>query len=333
MTESGGKTVISVLVSINCIAYNHEKYIAQAIESFLMQKTDFDYEILIHDDASWDRTAAVIGEYARLYPDIIRPLYQTENQYSKGVKVGTMYNLSRARGKYIAVCEGDDYWTDRRKLQKQVDYMEAHPNCSMCFHAVEIIRENRKPTGQFIKPYNENRLVPVEDIIIGGGPFIGTNSMIYPRKCMDNAPDFYLRSPVGDFPLALYLAIQGTVYYINETMSAYRTGVAGSWTSHVSASRDKQIEVRNGLINMLNGFNEYTGYKYRDSVSRQQAENQLLLLIARGEIKALQEDAYQGLNKGSGKYIAAMILLNKYCPYVYNKLRKYKKYIIAKINQ
>lgn len=298
-----------------------------------MQKTDFDYEILIHDDASLDGTAAIISEYARQYPAVIKPVYQTENQYSKGVKVGTVYNLSRARGKYIAVCEGDDYWTDNLKLQKQIDYMEAHPDCSMCFHAVEVVKENRKPTGRFIKPYNENCSVPVEDIIIGGGWFIGTNSIIYHRKCMDNPPDFYLRSPVGDFPLALYLAIQGTVGYINETMSAYRTGVAGSWTSRVSASKDKQIEVRTGLLNMVDEFDAYTGYRYADSVSKRQAEDELLLLIARGELKALHEEKYRNLNKGSGKYVAAMILLNKYCPHIYNLLRKYKKHIIARITK
>ena len=105
-----------ILVSICCITYNHEDYIADAIEGFLMQKTDFKYEVLIHDDASTDRTAEIIRKYERKFPNLIKPIYQTENQHSKGIKVGK-YNIERALGKYIALCEGDDYWVDPCKLQ------------------------------------------------------------------------------------------------------------------------------------------------------------------------------------------------------------------------
>ena len=123
------------LVTVSCIAYNHEKYIARALDSFLKQKTDFPFEIVIHDDASTDRTAEIIREYAEKYPDIIRPMYQTENQYSKGISnISGAFNFPRAEGKYIAMCEGDDYWIDDTKLQRQADYMEAHPECTMCFH-------------------------------------------------------------------------------------------------------------------------------------------------------------------------------------------------------
>jgi len=101
------------LVSICCLTYNHAPYIRDAIEGFLMQKTNFPVEILIHDDASTDGTADIIREYETRYPDIIKPIYQTENQYSKGVKISWEYQFSRARGKYIALCEGDDYWTDK----------------------------------------------------------------------------------------------------------------------------------------------------------------------------------------------------------------------------
>ena len=117
-----------ILVSICCITYNHEKYIRDAIEGFLMQKTDFPFEVLIHDDASTDGTADIIREYETKYPDIIKPIYQTENQYSKGIKISATYNYPRAKGKYIALCEGDDYWIDPYKLQKQVDFLEHMKN-------------------------------------------------------------------------------------------------------------------------------------------------------------------------------------------------------------
>ena len=96
------------MVSISCTTYNHEDYIADALESFLMQKIKFKYEILIHDDASTDRTAEIIKDYEKKYPEIIKPIYQTYNQYSKGIKVGK-FNRERAKGKYIAICEGDDF--------------------------------------------------------------------------------------------------------------------------------------------------------------------------------------------------------------------------------
>ena len=104
------------LVSISCIAYNHESYIRQCLDGFLMQKTTFSFEILIHDDASTDNTTDIIREYERKYPDIIKPIYQKENQYSKGIPISATFNWPRAKGKYIAMCEGDDYWTDPLKI-------------------------------------------------------------------------------------------------------------------------------------------------------------------------------------------------------------------------
>ncbi|HAX96890.1 MAG TPA: glycosyl transferase family 2, partial [Prolixibacteraceae bacterium] len=122
------------LVSICCITYNQEKFIRDAIEGFLMQKTKFPIEVIIHDDASTDKTTDIIREYQSAHPDLIRAIYQSENQFSKGLDQALKHVYGGARGKYIALCEGDDYWTDPLKLQKQVDFMEAHPECTICFH-------------------------------------------------------------------------------------------------------------------------------------------------------------------------------------------------------
>lgn len=124
------------LVSICCLSYNQAGYIQECLDSFLMQQTSFRIEILIHDDASTDGTDKIIRQYAEKYPDTIFPLFEVENQLSKGMngKMDITFNYSRARGKYIASCEGDDYWTDPLKLQKQVDFMESHPDYSVCFH-------------------------------------------------------------------------------------------------------------------------------------------------------------------------------------------------------
>lgn len=136
-----------VLVSILCITYNQEKYIRQCLDGFMMQKTNFKFEVLIHDDASTDGTADIIREYEQKYPDIIRPIYQTENQWSKGIPVNSTFNYPRVTGKYVAMCEGDDYWTDQYKLQKQVDFLEKHPDYSMCASncLIEYIGINKSP--------------------------------------------------------------------------------------------------------------------------------------------------------------------------------------------
>jgi len=317
---------VSVMVSIDCAAYNHEKYIAQALDGFLMQKTDFDYEILIHDDASTDRTAEIIREYQRKYPEIIKPIYQTENQYSKGIHVDA-YNRLRAQGKYIALCEGDDYWTDPLKLQRQVEYMEAHPECTMCFHSVEMVNHDQTPTGRFVRPYRENCIVPIEDVIIGGGKFFGTCSVVFPKKCMDNPPEFYLQCPIGDIPLALNLARQGTVYYMDEMMSAYRRGVEGSWSSQALGSKDKLIKHLNEMIKVRKSFNNYTNFIYSDSIELKIIALEAAILIEEGNLKKLKTERYEMYYNQLRKSRIAKIYLNKYFPHIFNNIELYKRNI------
>lgn len=123
-----------IMVSIYCMAYNHEKYIRQTFESLLKQNTDFKYEVIVHDDASTDKTAEIIREYEEKYPEIFKAIYQKENQYSKGVKVFDTFIAPVIRGRYVAVCEGDDFWTDAEKLALQVKFLEKHPDYSACVH-------------------------------------------------------------------------------------------------------------------------------------------------------------------------------------------------------
>jgi glycosyltransferase involved in cell wall biosynthesis len=144
-----------IVVSIVSLAYNHAKYIRQCLDGFIMQKTNFAFEVLIHDDASTDGTADIIREYELKYPNIIKPIYQTENQYQKGVAIGATYLYPRVQGKYIAECEGDDYWTDPLKLQRQVDFLETHSDYSMTtenatrlyLHTHKSEPFSKRPTG------------------------------------------------------------------------------------------------------------------------------------------------------------------------------------------
>ena len=131
------------LVSISCITFNQSKFVRECFDGFLMQQTNFSFEVIVHDDASTDGTKAIIEEYTQKYPELFFPLYQTENQYSKGVR-GMMvkFNFPRCRGKYIALCEGDDYWTDPYKLQKQVDFLEANEEYVIHSGKAQILRNS-----------------------------------------------------------------------------------------------------------------------------------------------------------------------------------------------
>jgi glycosyltransferase involved in cell wall biosynthesis len=312
-----------ILVSITCITYNHEKYIADAIESFLMQKTNFPYEILIHDDASTDRTPEIIKEYETKYPDMIKPIYQTENQYSKGVKVG-IFNMERAKGKYIAICEGDDYWVDPYKLQKQVDYMQKHPECSLCVHAAYRIRPDRTKLKTHLRPSLGNKAYTVDEVILGGGGLFATNSMLYPAVFNNNRPKFFENAPIGDYPLAIYLAMHGTVYYIDEFMSAYRVGAKGSWSESISKNIENRVVYTKKRADMLNEINKYSEYKHDIAINKAIQLNNLSLLLAKGLFEdAKKEEIYRTLD-GKNK---AKIFIKQYFPGIAKVLIKAKRKI------
>lgn len=189
------------LVSICCVTYNHVQFIRKCLDGFLMQKTDFPIEILIHDDCSTDGTTEIIREYEAKYPELIFPLYEEENQYQQGKAAEIdFYNYRRARGKYIAYCEGDDYWTDPLKLQKQVDFMEANPEYSVCFHDFQVydVRNER-----WSKPrYNVN------------------NSLL--NGDVDITVDMYLRNSNYGRPLTMLFRIAQFNYEWSQTYRYYR---------------------------------------------------------------------------------------------------------------
>ena len=252
------------LVSICCLAFNHEPYIREALEGFLMQKTDFPIEVLIHDDASTDGTASVIREYEERFPDIIKPIYQTENQYSKGIKnISGVFNFPRAKGKYIAMCEGDDYWTDPYKLQKQIDFLEQNPGCTLCFHSAKIVTVDRTVTDGRMRPYSSDRKVSPEEIIDKPSGY-AMCSMVFPARIMQNLPDYYLNCPIGDIPMQLMMAAEGWGYYFDQDMGAYRVGVSGSWTNAMKEGdyKGKQERYCHQMRQMYEEFDRETGGRF-----------------------------------------------------------------------
>lgn len=213
----------NVTVSILCITYNHKEYIEQALNSILSQKTKFNYELLVNDDHSTDGTVEILKNYEKKYPETLKVNYQKENQFSKGKRNMLMrYLLPQARGKYIAICEGDDYWIDDLKLQKQVTFLDRNSDYSLCFHPVKVITEGAKKSHTF--PDIDKKDISIEKLLETN--IIQTNSVMYRRQSYKNVT---LDVMPGDWYLHLYHAQFGKIGFINQTMSVYRRHPGGIW--------------------------------------------------------------------------------------------------------
>lgn len=213
------------LVSICCQTYNHKDYIAQAIESFLMQKTNFHFEILLRDDASTDGTAETCKKYAAKYPEIINLLAYEENQFQKGVKPFAD-NVKRARGKYIALCEGDDYWTDPYKLQKQVDFLADNTDYIICFHKVNLLLDSNLVEDYITKV----PAITTATIDLINENYIHTCSIVFRKPEGLFPPSYFKKLPIGDFPLSLHLSKYGRIFYLDDSMAVYRVHGGGFWS-------------------------------------------------------------------------------------------------------
>ena len=254
-----------LMVSIRCITYNHEPYIRQCLEGFVMQKTNFKFEAIVHDDASTDGTAAIVLEYAEKYPDIIKPIIETENQYSKHDGSLGRIMKSHMHGKYVAMCEGDDYWTDPYKLQKQVDFLESHPDHSLCFCAHQHLYPNGdlKKVNRYSFPLE---ICPMEDVILGGGGYMATASMVYKRSVLDNYPEWTENLPVGDLPLMLVCSAHGKIGYINDIMVVYRLSAQGSWTRRMRKNFKLRLDHFRKIRQMWKDYDSWTEFKYHSIV-------------------------------------------------------------------
>jgi glycosyltransferase involved in cell wall biosynthesis len=247
-----------VLVSICCIVYNQEAFVRQTLEGFLIQQTDFKYEIIIHDDASTDNTADIIREYESKYPDIIKPIYQRENQYSKGFGfVSLLY--SKAQGKYLALCEGDDYWTDSLKLQKQVNFLESHSDYGLVHTYYKIFNQKEEI---FKEPYFQNCKEGdvFEDLLYVD--FIATLTTMARRDlCLEaiSTGIFDMDFKMGDYPLWLYIAKRSKIGYIKDCTAIYR--LLNTSASHFNDAV-KQFQFHKSAWDVSRYFAKDTPYYY-----------------------------------------------------------------------
>ena len=281
------------LVTVILPTHNHAPFIAQAIESVLMQKTDFTYDILLHDDASTDGTADICRAYAARYPEKITLMAQQVNQYTIDRRIQSHILIPRVTAKYTAILDGDDYWTDPLKLQKQVGYLEAHPDCTLCIGGADIVDVNNHVVGH-VKPYDVDRVVDPADMIRGGGGFNATNTIVMPTQLLKDLPEFADHVEAEDIPFQLLGALSGYAWYIADTLMAYRIAVPGSWSTRQYASRmETRIKTSRDLIALNEGYDAFSGGKYHDAFTDAIRYQEFLILTYQHKLKEAKRPPYR----------------------------------------
>lgn len=326
----------NIEVSVLSLAFNQERYIREALEGMVKQKTDFKYEIIIHDDCSKDRTPEIIKEYAAKYPDKVFPILQKENQYSQGIDMFYTYMLPKARGRFVCFCEGDDFWTDCNKLQLQYDAMKAHPECSMICHTVQGISEDEtKPIQTFpAKPAKEGIMTAEEAIHRAFHDqewVFHTTSYFMKKHIFTDAYireiDFFLNPMYGDQAVFQLAAATGDFYYIDKVMSCYRMGSVGSMVK-----RDKNPEFRKirsqRAIHALKSFDSFTNGRFREDVEYCIKRNEYVLFETQKEYKKMLDkeyrDYYEMLPKSARLHVHVSSVIPAF-DFIYYGLRKWRK--------
>jgi len=257
-------------VSVVLLTYNHEKFIAQTIEGIVAQKVNFDFELVIGEDFSKDNTRTICEQYANKYPEIINLLPSDKNH---GPNPNEVRTLRACSGKYIAICEGDDYWTDMHKLQKQADFLDANEDFTMCFSDVEVIDETGVNNANCYPPLSKD-VFTIEDIITAGYCIVPTATLFFRNILPDPLPQFYHNALGSDVALHLLLTDKGKAKYLKEKTAVYRHHFGGlTKTEENIRKRDE------GEIIMYELADKYFNYKYTDVFKKQLFRLSKMMLI------------------------------------------------------
>ncbi|MBR1455580.1 MAG: glycosyltransferase [Oscillospiraceae bacterium] len=286
-------------VSVICTAFNHGAYVRDALESFVTQRTDFPFEVLISDDASTDGTADVIREYARRYPEIVRPFCQEKNLYSQGISLYDAVLYPAARGQYFALCEGDDYWTDPTKLQRQADFLDAHGDYSACVHDTALHYADGSRPDAPLFPGRAEQDLPFETVIRGMSFAFHTSSIMARRELLLDPPDFRtvaFRHGFTDYAVGVWLTLRGRVRYLDRCMSVYRIGSNPSaWSSGVDANYAKRVTFVTGEREMLLAVKKHVSPEQAAAVDRVILEREYELLELEGRADEQRRPPYDAI--------------------------------------
>lgn len=313
----------NISVSIICNTYNHEKYVKDALDGFVMQKTNFPFEILIHDDASTDNTANIIREYEKKYPDIIKPIYQTENQYSKGKGLVGKIQYARAKGKYIAFCEGDDYWTDPYKLQKQYDALEKHPEIDICTTAALKVDAKTNKRISVISLRKENAIISLEDVIAGGGGFVATATIFCRENIIHDTPKFVQILSL-DYTLQIHGALRGGMLFLSDITGVYRWLTDNSWTQRKMQNSKAIMQHTQKVNSALKVLDKETNGKYSDTINNKIIRNEFFSLVNYGDIRQIKDKKYKKTFNNLSIKDKVKIMIKFYFPWLLKIKRNLK---------
>ena len=322
---------MDIKVSVLCTAYNHEPYLRDALEGVVHQQTNFPFELLVSDDASTDNTAAILREYAEKYPDIIRPFYLEKNIYSQGIDVYETLLFPESRGEYLAACEGDDYWTDPTKLQRQVDFLDAHPEYSACVHNTVAHDTDGKLPDRVLFEQSGDRDIPFSQVVRGMSHAFHTSSILARRDYIVHYPDFHdVAFPYGftDYAVGVWLAIVGKVRFLDRCMSVYRIGSNPSaWSSGVNTQYAKRKRFIEGEIAMLHAVKPHVDAAGQAVTDEVILEREYELLYIEGKVDEMVRPPYDRIHRQMGRGRRVSTALKRAFPHLHRWYRKRKGFI------
>jgi len=284
---------IDPIVTVILPTHNHAPFIAQAIESVLMQQTEYSFDILLHDDASTDGTADICREYAAKYPDKITLIAQTVNQYTIDRRIQSHILIPKVKAKYTAILDGDDYWIREDRLQRQVQYLEDHPDCTITVGAADMVDVKGNVVGRSA-PYAVDRAIDPDDMIRAGGGFVASDTIVMPTQVLREMPKFADHTEVEDIPFQLLGALVGYGWYFSDTFVAYRQAVPGSWSTRQYASAmETRIKTSLDLIALNEGYDAFSGGKYHDAFLQAIRYQEFLILTYQHKLKEAKQPPYR----------------------------------------
>lgn len=265
------------LLSVCFITYNHENYLNESLESVLNQKTNFNYEIIIGEDFSTDSTTEIVSQYKKKYPEKIRVI---TDEYNVGAQKNILRTLENCLGKYIATIEGDDYWTDPLKLQKQVDFLEKNEEFSMVCHDALVINEINNSSRLYFDSSKKKQICSTKDAL--NVQFCPTASIVFRKQAILPLSNFNLIT-IGDQVLVQMLSLNGLLYRMYEVMSVYRKTSTGM-SEAMRSVLEKTLKER---INSLNTLNEISGHKYQKYIRIENLliQNRIELIRSKSKLK------------------------------------------------
>jgi len=313
---------VTPLVDVNLITYNHEKFVAQAIESVLAQRTNFPFRLIVGDDCSADGTQTIIRRYAQENPDRITTFLDTEHRgiHSReraGVKV-----LGLSTAKYIAWLDGDDFWSDTSKLQKQVNILEKHPETVICFHNVLTLPEDGSASIN-LRPPDQKEISTIADLLMGN--MIPSCSVMFRREALGTLPEWYFSLKMADWSLYILLAQHGQLHYLNEVMAVYRMHGGGSWSPRQRSHHNVYF------LKLLDYVDKHLDFKYRKAIDTARARYYFELAelyYQRGHPKHALIPVKRGLRASGFRHRGLLsFYLQVKAPTLYNSLRSLRDFV------